>query len=208
MTQISNLPQIDGVRTAFTITKNARFRFSIAFPYPAGIQTPLVVPCAISAGSAMIPNLPVETVASLLTGQPVIGYGIPAGTVIEGIPTPTSLTLSNPATETAGAVSLTFQPLPLDITGISFLMQMREAATNAGVYLELSTANSRLTNGGSTGVLAADVPPEDLVGLPLTGSGSALVTDIVATASDGGPINLMAASGPASVSVLPGVSRL
>jgi hypothetical protein len=207
VTQIASLPQIDGTRTAFTIAKNARFQFSIAFPYPAGPQVPLVAVCAIVAGSATLSGLPVGTVAALVTGQPVAGYGIPAGAIIAAIPTTTSVTLSAAATQTAAAIGLTFQPLPLDITGISFLMQVRTAATNAGVYLEMSTDNGLLINGGTSGVFGGDASPDELARLPLTAAGTTLVTDIVATAADGGPINLMAVSGPASVTVLPGVSR-
>jgi hypothetical protein len=207
VTQIANLPQIDGTRTAFTIAKNARFQFSIAFPFPAGPQVPLVAVCAIVAGSATLAGLPTGTVAALVTGQPVAGYGIPDGTIIAAIPSATSVTLSAAATQTAAAIGLTFQPLPLDITGISFLMQVRTAATNAGVYLEMSTDNGLLINGGTSGVFGGDASPDDIASLPLTAPGATLVTDIVATAADGGPINLMAVSGPASVTVLPGVSR-
>jgi hypothetical protein len=207
MTQIANLPQIDGARTAFTIAKNARFQFSIAFPFPAGPQVPLVAVCAITADNATLSGLPTGTVATLVTGQPVAGYGIPAGTVIAGIPSTTTVTLSNPVTQTAAAIGLTFQPLPLDLTGISFLMQVRTAVTDASVYLNLSTGNGLLLNGGLTGILSGDVAPSNLGSLPITGAGSALVTDIVASAMDGGPVNLMAVSGPASVTVSPGVSR-
>jgi hypothetical protein len=206
VTQIANLPQIDGMRTAFLVAKNARFQFSIAFPYPAGPQAPLVAACAITTGSATLSGLPASTVSALVTGQPVAGYGIPAGTTIAAIPSTTSVTLSAAATQTAAAIGLTFQPLPLDITGISFLMQVRTAATNAGVYLEMSTANGLLLNGGTSGVFGGDVLPSELASLPLTAPGTTLVTDIVASAADGGPINLMA-NGSASVTVLPGVSR-
>ncbi len=207
MTQIANLPQIDGARTAFTITKNARFQFSIALPFPAGPQIALVAICGMAAGSATLSGIPDGVVAALVTGQPVAGYGIPDGTVISGIPTATSVTLSNTASQTAAAIGLTFLPLPLDLTGISFLMQVRAASNAAAVYLEMSTDNGRFLNGGTSGVIGGDALPDELASLPLTAAGTSLVTDIVATAADGGPVNLMAMSGPASVTVLSGVSR-
>ncbi|MGU3387298.1 hypothetical protein ACLBYG_22500 [Methylobacterium sp. D53M] len=209
MTQILNLPQIDGSRTSFTITKNSVFTFGIAFPYPAGPQVPLVAACAMTAGSAILAGLSTQTVASLVTGQPVAGYGVPAGATISGIPSSTSVQISAPATQSGALVGVTFQPLPLDITGIAFLMQIlrapRDSSGSGNVLLEASTANGRLINGGTSGVLSGSVGQDAVAKLPLSAAPS-FVTDIVATASDGGPINLMAASGPASVVVLPGIS--
>lgn len=209
MTQILNLPQIDGSRTSFTITKNSLFSFGIAFPYPAGPQVPLVAACAMVAGSAILSGLSAQTVASLVTGQPVAGYGIPAGATITGLPSATSVQLSAPATQTGALVGVTFQPLPLDITGIAFLMQVlrapRDSSGTGNVLFEMSTANGLLVNGGTSGVLSGSAGLAVVGKLPVS-QAAGFVTDIVATAIDGGPINLMAASGPASVIVLPGVS--
>lgn len=207
MTQIFNLPQIDGSQTSFIITKGAIFQFSIAFPFPAGPQTPLVASGAMTSGSATIQGLPPEIVASLVTGQGVAGYGVPTGTIIAAIPSTTSVVLSAFATQTSASAGLTFQPLPLDLSGISFVMQVRRSVDDAGVLLELSTDNGLLISGGSLGVLSCLVPPEPLSALPLAPSSAPLVTDIVVSAPDGGPINLMGLSGPASVIVLQGVTR-
>lgn len=211
MTQISNLPQIDGTRTSFTITKNARFQFSIFFPFPAGPQVPLVAAASMASGSATLSNLPAATVASLVTGQVVAGYGISAGTTIAAIPTTTSVTLSAPVTQSGASIGVTFQPIPLDITGISFLMQILRAPRSdlgsGDLMLELSTDNQRLLNGGSSGVLVGNVDESALLALPLSADAAGFPTDIVASAPDGGPVNLMGSSGPASVLVLPGVSR-
>lgn len=206
MTQISNLPQIDGARTSFTITKGAVFSYSIAFPSPLGPQLPLVAAATMTSGSAILSNLPAATVASLVTGQPVAGYGVPAGATIAAIPSTTSVTLSAAATQSGAAIGVTFQPLPLDISGISFRQQIRTSAGDPAMFLELSTTNGLLVNGGTSGVLACLVPPAALVPLPLATADAPLATDIVVTAPDGGPINLMAQSGPASVTVLQAVT--
>lgn len=207
MTLIYRLRQIDGPRTSFTITKGAAFQYAFAFPDQVGPQVPIVAAPAMAAGSPTLSGLPEETVASLVTGQPVAGYGIPQGTTIVGIPSTTSVTLSANATQTGAAVGVTFQPVPLDLTGIYFKQQIRPSASNALVLLEMSTANGFMVNGGSSGVVGAYVPPSALDRLPLADPSRPLVTDIIATASDGGPINLMAQSGPATVSVLAGVTR-
>ncbi|KTS09742.1 hypothetical protein SB2_11855 [Methylobacterium radiotolerans] len=207
MTQIFNLPQIDGTRTTFVVAKDSVFQFSIPFPYPAGPQLILVAACAMTAGSPTLANLPAETVSSLVTGQPVAGYGIPVGTTIVAIPTTTSVTLSSAATQSGASIGVSFQPLPLDLTGISFLMQVRRVAGDEFPLLIMSTDNGLLINGGTSGVLAINAPPSALAGLPLSTAAMPLVTDISATASDGGPINLMAQSGPASVVVQQAVSR-
>jgi hypothetical protein len=207
VTQISLLPQIDGARTAFAFVKNAAFTYSFVIAAPSGPQVPLVATASTTAGSATLSNLPAVTVTSLVTGQKVSGYGIPAGATITAIPSTTSVTLSANVTQTAAANSITFQVMPLDLTGISFRQQIRATASDTGVLLEMSTDNGLLINGGTTGVLSAYVPASSLGALPETTGGSALVTDIVATAADGGPINLMALSGPASVTVTAGVTR-
>jgi hypothetical protein len=213
VTQISNLSQIDGARTSFTITRGAVFQYAIVFPDPLGPQVPLIATAAMTAGNPTLSNLPAATVASLVTGQPVVGYGIPTGTIISAIPNATSVTLSQAVTQTGGTIGVTFQVVPLDITGISFRQQIRRTAeiTDASVLLDMSTDNGRLINGGSTGVLAAHIDPQSdpsaFNGLPVTGHGTSLVTDIVASASDSGPVNLMGQSSPASVFVLSSVTR-
>lgn len=209
MTQIFNLPQIDGSQTVFTVTKGSVFSYSIVFPNPFGPQVPLVAAATMSAGSATLSNLPTAIVASLVTGQPVSGYGIPAGAVIAAIPTATTVTLSIAATQSGALVGVTFQVLPLDLTGISFRQQIRQTADPGDTWaiIELSTANGLLISGGTSGTLSGLVLPSALTALPIAPVGAPLVTDIVATASDGGPINLMAQNGPASVVVLQGVTR-
>lgn len=206
MTQISKLPQIDGTRTKFTITLNAVFTWSIFFPMPVGPQEAIVAPATMVAGSATLANLPTATVSSLVTGQGVSGYGIPDGTTISAIPSTSSVTLSAEATQSGAANGVTFTPLPLDLTGIAFRQQIRASASDETIYADLSTDNGLLINGGASGVLAGYVPPSALKGLEPAVEID-LVTDIVATADDGGPVNLMGLTAPASVVVRRGVTR-
>lgn len=206
VTQIANLQQIDGTRTSFMITKNAIFAYALVFPSPLGPQVPLVAAATMN-GTSTLSNLPAATVASLVTGQPVSGYGVPDGTTIAGIPSATSVLLSQATTQSGAAVGVTFQVLPLDITGIDFRQQIRSSAGDPQPMLDISTANGLLVSGGPSGTLAASVQPDLMAALPLTSEAGPLVTDIVASAPDGGPVNLMALSGPASVTVLSGVTR-
>ncbi len=65
---------------------------------------------------------------------------------------------------------------PLDLTGITFAMQVRQTATAALVYADATTANGQLVNGGTTGVLGISVPQEAMT-IPVGTYGF----DIVAT---------------------------
>lgn len=59
------------------------------------------------------PKVAVESTAKLAVGMLVIGTGIPSGTAIESIDSPTQITLTQPASTTA-TVTLNFTPLPFD----------------------------------------------------------------------------------------------
>jgi hypothetical protein len=89
----------------------------------------------------------------------------------------------------------------IDLTGISFHMQVRLASDLTQVVLDLSTAAGSLVNGGTAGTLAATAPVSmtDLI------APGAYVADIVASA-DGAVVNLCA-GGPLAVTVLQGVTR-
>jgi hypothetical protein len=89
---------------------------------------------------------------------------------------------------------------PIDLTGIAFSANMRAAAGGNDVYLQLSTANGTLVNGGVTGKLSFNVPVTTMAAL-LPGN---YVIDVLATA-DGHTINLYQ-SGPATVTVDEGIT--
>jgi hypothetical protein len=59
-----------------------------------------------AVGSQSITNI--SSTAALTIGMPVVGNGIPLGTIITGITNATSITISNQATATAVNVALTF----------------------------------------------------------------------------------------------------
>lgn len=93
-------------------------------------------------------------------------------------------------------------PTPIDISGISFSLQVRASEDNAVVTLNGSTEGGtpHLMNGGATGVLKWVFPAIGLYHLP-TG---AYVADIVAEA-EGVRLNLCPA--PITVTVRKGVTR-
>jgi hypothetical protein len=90
---------------------------------------------------------------------------------------------------------------PLDLTGIVFHMQVRPAAGNPVVVLDLSTNNNTLINGGTNGLLSWLVPKSPSIEQLTPGS---YVADLIAEA-DGATINLCQA-GPLTVTVVEGLT--
>jgi hypothetical protein len=90
----------------------------------------------------------------------------------------------------------------VDITGIHFRAQLRRAAEDPVLIgnLDMDTNNQLLVNGGTTGILAWNVPYTTMQDIP---PGS-YVMDIIATFTPY-KINLM--SSPATVVVKQGVTR-
>ena len=205
MTNILSLPNFSGAGTSFAITTTGDWHDAILFTAVGSPASPINMVGAIVSGNA---TATVASTAGLLPGQPISQVpGIPTGTYIGTIPTPTTLTMVDvasvpvTATVTDAEVSLTFQPLPLDLTGITFLAQMRKTAGSATVYLTATTSDGTLNNGGITGILAFNIMQAALANLfPDT-----YVIDIVAIA-DGHTINLFP-EGPATVTLLQGVSQ-
>jgi hypothetical protein len=205
MSNILLLPKFSGAGTSFAITTTGDWNDAILFTAVGSPATPINMVGAITATSTTVT---VASTAGLLPGQPISQVpGIPAGTFIGTIPTPTTLTMVDAAsvpvtaTVTDAEASLTCQPLPLDLTNITFLAQMRKEAGAATVYLTAKTGDGTLNNGGVTGILAFNIPQATLAHLfPDT-----YVIDIVATA-DGSTINLFP-EGPATVTLLQGISQ-
>ncbi|MGO4872740.1 MAG: hypothetical protein ACLPGW_19410 [Roseiarcus sp.] len=88
----------------------------------------------------------------------------------------------------------------LDLTGISFRMQVRPAAGSEEIALDLSTDNGLLINGGTSGVLSWLVPAAQ-VGQIAPGP---YVADLVAS-GDGAIVNFCQ-NGPLTVTVVEGVT--
>ena len=205
MSNILLLPKFSGSGTSFAITTTGDWNDAILFTAVGSPASSINMVGAITSGNATVT---LTSTAGLLPGQPIAQVpGIPAGIFIGTIPTATTLTMVNSingavtATVTDAEASLTFQPLPLDLTGITFLAQMRKTAGSATVYLTATTSDGTLNNGGITGILAFNIMQAALANLfPDT-----YVIDIVAIA-DGHTINLFP-EGPATVTLLQGVSQ-
>lgn len=113
------------------------------------------------------------------------GYTVGAG--VTGVPFSASgiaFTLSAGTTAFAlgDSFTLTVLPQPLDITGIRFVMMMRQTAGNATILLSADTDDGTLVNGGSTGVLGFAIPVETMERIATSPVGSPYVLDVVAIA--------------------------
>ena len=89
---------------------------------------------------------------------------------------------------------------PLDLTGISFHMQVRLGSDLTRIALDLSTANGLLINGGPNGLLSWLVPAPQLAQI----APGAYVADLIAE-GDGAIVNLCQ-NGPLTVTVVEGVT--
>ncbi len=89
---------------------------------------------------------------------------------------------------------------PLDLTGISFRMQVRPAAGNMDVALDLSTGNGLLINGATNGLLSWLVPAAQVAQI----APGAYVADLIAS-GDGAIVNLCQGA-PLAVTVNQGVT--
>src|ERR1035437_2184591 len=119
MTNILLLPKFSGAGTSFALTTTGDWTDAILFTAVGSPADPINMVGAIASGNA---TATVESTAGLLPGQPISQIpGIPVGAFIGTIPTPTTLTMVDvasvpvTATVTDAEVSLTFQPLPLDL---------------------------------------------------------------------------------------------
>jgi hypothetical protein len=204
MTNILLLPTFSGTGTSFSITTTGDWNDAIFFTAP-GSPPPISMLGALASSNATVT---VVSTAGLIPGQPIATIpGIPAGTFIGTIPTSQTLTLvdvnSSPvlATITDAEANLTFQPLPLDLTGIEFIAQMRSSAASAAVYLTAQTSDGTFNNGGTSGVLAFNIPQATLSNI----FPAVYVFDIVAIA-DGHTLNLFP-EGPGTISLGLGVTQ-
>jgi hypothetical protein len=101
-----------------------------------------------------------------------------------------------------GGVVLASGGAAVDITGISFFMQVRGADLTA-IWLALSTANGLLINGGATGLLSWIVPAS-MTRLLQAYAGLVGVADLLAEA-DGVTLNLCGGT-PLNVSIGGGIT--
>lgn len=204
MTNILLLPKFDS-STSFAIARNGDWLDAIFFSAPGSPTAPIVMTGSIVEGVSVVT---VESSKGLIPGLPIVAVpGIPPGTYVGTMPTATTFGLVDvtlgvpvPATITDAETSLTFEPLPLDLTGIEFVAEIRRKAGGTDRYLIARTDDQTIINGGASGVLAFNVT-RDLLKNLLPGS---YVLDILAIA-DGRTINLFP-EGPASIDVATGVT--
>jgi hypothetical protein len=204
-TNVLNLAKFSSAST-FAIAKNSDWLDSIFFAAPGSPAA------SVSASAVLIAGTNVITIAStagLIGGQPIGEIpGIPPSTYIGAVFSPTQLTMVDAigapvnATLSDAAAGVTFLPLPLDLTGITFKANLRTTVDDVGVQLALSTDAGTLINGGKSGVLSFNVLATSpaLVGL----NPQNYVIDILAEA-DGHTINLFP-QGPATLTVSRGVT--
>jgi len=103
-------------------------------------------------------NVVLANTAGLVIGQPISGAGIPAGTYITAISENAGITLSAPATATAGSVALTAAPVT--------------QVTTAGRHGVVNNENLAITEAGAgfNGVFKVIVDPVDPNRFVLTGT--------------------------------------
>lgn len=89
---------------------------------------------------------------------------------------------------------------PVDLTGIAFRCQVRAAGGGNALFLDLSTANGLLINGGTNGTLSFAAPVASTKVMPP----GAYIADLIAS-GDGAVVNLFSAT-PAAVNVTVGVT--
>jgi hypothetical protein len=204
-TNILNLPQFSSA--AFALANNAAWLDSIYFAasgYPGPVQ---VNGCATVIGSNIV-TVPTTT-AGISVGMQISGTpNFPSASYIGAILTPTTFTLVDVfgnqlnATATNVEVAITFNPPPLDLTGIGFVANLRIAAGSAQVFLVAHTGNGTLVNGGKIGTLSFNVPRQIMQSVP---AGSYVMDILAADATT--VINLFPQI-PATVTIFSGVADI
>jgi hypothetical protein len=174
------------------------------FTTPGSPTEVLVMLGAITTGSG---NGTVAATQGLIPGLPLIPVpGIPGGTYVGAITSATVFTMvdinnvSVTATLDDAEASLTFEPLPLDLTGIEFIANVRSAAGSNENYLTLQTADGSFVNGNAVGTLGFNILKATWDNIPV----GSYVIDIVAIA-DGHTINMFP-EGPATLVLSQGVT--
>ena len=203
MTNIQFLPGIDGANTSFSISRNADWLDDLDFVAPGSMQQPLTIQnVSFTSGLNILSNVSTNT---LLPGMPIAQQpGIPAGALVGAITSTTTLTMVDSngfalnATATNANASITFNPVPLDLTGINFISSIRAPTGTTRVYLTAQTADGTMLNGKTNGTLSYNVPATKVVAVPA----GVYVVDIIAYDTVN-VVNLFP-SGPASITVVDG----
>jgi hypothetical protein len=205
MTNVLLLPAFSS-QSAFAVVNNADWNDGILFCQPLSPSIPVVLVCSYTNG---LPNVNCGATGPLVTGMPIaVAPGIPGGAFVGPIIDTANFTMVDingiplNATITEAAASLTFNPIPLDLTGISFRTQVRAMAGGNDVYLDISTGGGTMVNGGTDGVLLFKVPALSMSKI----NAGQYVMDILAF-GDGNTINLFP-QGPAAITVNAGITEV
>jgi hypothetical protein len=203
-TNILSLPKIDGANTSFFVPNNSDWLDSMYFSQPGfGPPVPLQG-CILTASSNLIG---VPSALGIQPGMQISATpGLIGGGYVGAIPSTTTLTCvsmaGSPILATASTpeATLTFNPAPLDLSGISFIASLRQSISDERIFLTAQTADSTMLNFGVTGVLGFNVPAGAILPVPV----GAYVMDILAIA-DGHVVNMMPQV-PAAVTIAFGIS--
>lgn len=190
--------------TSFAIATNADWFDSIYFIAPGSPTGTVSMVGAIVNGSNVV-NVPDTT--ALVPGLPITPIpGIEGFVRVGEITSLTQFKMVDqvgypaPATINDAVAKLIFQPLPLDLSGIEFIAEVRSDVESEQVLLLCQTSDGTLVNGGVEGTLGFNVVRDKLEHL----SARSYVMDIIARA-DAHVINLFPL-GPCTVAVTSGVT--
>lgn len=205
MTNVLLLPTFSN-QSQFAVVNNADWNDGILFCAPTSPTIPIVQTCSLVQGSS---NVVCGTTTTLVSGMPIaVAPGIPGGAFVGSIIDLQDFTMVDVngialnATMTQASINLTFNPIPLDLTGISFRAQVRAQANGNDVYLDISTNSGTMVNGGTDGVLLFKVSALSMSKI----DAASYVMDILAF-GDGNTINLFP-QGPASLLVTQGITEV
>ena len=187
-TNLLNLPQLAGL--SIVISSNSDWLDQLFVPQPGFPAAAVSDTGNLSSTSTTVINL--SSIGGVVQNSVAVGYGIPAGTVVNSVGT-TSVVLSNLPTVNLTGAEILFYPPALDLTGIIFTSELRLANTASVALLSMSTTNGLMVNGGTAGTFGWSTPAASLPNWPLSLSQSgslACVVDIQASDITGAKVNL------------------
>jgi hypothetical protein len=209
VTNILNIPLLDGANSSFTISNNAAWTDSIYFGAP-GFGPPFTLAgCSIVTGSNIVTIPTLSSTSVLSPGMQVSGTpGIPSASYVGNIPSLTTFTLVDGTGNTLNAtansieITITFNPPPLDLSGIGFVSNLRTAPGSAQVFLVAQTGDGTMVNGATAGTLSWNVPGARMQNVPA----GIYVMGILAV--DSTTRRELFPTAPATVTVIAGVSDI
>jgi hypothetical protein len=205
-TNLRDLPQIPA-GTVVDISSNADWTDQLFVPQPGFASAPITLTGALAGSTTFTVASPGGALPDML----VFGPGVAPGALVSEVSSDT-ITLSDPATITAPAATLTFYPPPLDLTGIKFSSAVRLTAMSTQVLLLASTDLGTMTNGGVGGQFGWNVPAAAVLAAawPRTLAAQGVlscVADVIAEDASGARLNLCADGGPIALNINLSITR-